>query len=196
MKTIFKTLSVLIVVVLFFGCSSDSGDTPCVPITCLNGGTSSADCGCNCPQGFTGNNCGTQITPSQVKVTNIRVTKFPDTKPNGSWWDALPNSDADIYLTIENSTLTTIWSSPTYFEDATGIGTSYFDFIPTTPIVFTNLSSGYIMNIYDLDTVGSDESISFSAFNPYSSSGGFPTTKTFTNSTSTFSFQLTFSYVW
>lgn len=195
MKTIFKRLSVIIVVVLFFSCSSNSNDTACVPIPCLNGGTSRPDCGCNCPSGFTGSNCNTQITPTQVKITNIRVTKFPDTN-NGNWWDTLPNSGADIYLTIENSNLTTIWTSPTYFQDATGIGTYYFDFVPTTPIIFTNLTSGYILNIYDQDTVGTDQFISFCAFNPYISSGGFPTTKTFTNSTSTFSFQLTLAYVW
>ncbi len=196
MKTIFKKLSVVIVVVmLFVSCSSDSGDTPCVPISCLNGGTSTADCGCDCPTGFTGSNCETQITPTQVKITKIRVTKFPDTKPNGGWWDILPNSDADIYLTLENSSLTTIWTSPTYYSDATGIGTFYYDFVPTTPIIFPNLSSGYIMNIYDRDTIG-NEFIDFVAFNPYSSSGGFPTTKTFTNASSSFSFQLTLEYVW
>lgn len=198
MKTIIKTLSVItVVVMLFVSCSSDSGDTPCNPIACLNGGTSRADCGCDCPQGFTGTNCGTQVTPTQVKITNIRVTKFPNLTPNGNRWDTLPsNSDADIYLTIENSSLTTIWTSPTYFEDATGSGTYYYDFVPTTPIIFTNFASGYIMNIYDFDTVVSKEFIDYATFNPYSGSGGFPTTKTFTNATSSFSFQLTLEYIW
>ncbi|MCF8320091.1 MAG: hypothetical protein K9I35_02645 [Flavobacterium sp.] len=197
MKTIIKRLAVLTVLVLLFNsCTKDSiPSTPCTPIACLNGGTSRADCGCDCPQGFTGTNCGTQITPNQVKITNIRVTKFPDTKPNGSWWDTLPNSDADIKLTLQNSSQTTLWTSPTYYPDATGIGAVSYNFVPTTPIIITNLTSGYIMNIYDRDTL-SDEFIDFVAFNPYNSSGGFPTTKTFTNASSTFSFELTLSYVW
>ena len=198
MKTIIKRLAVLTVLVLLFNsCTKDSvPSTACTPIPCLNGGTSRSDCGCNCPQGFTGTNCGTQVTPTQVKITNIKVTKFPDTKPNGSWWDSTPsNSDADIFLTIENINNTTIWTSPTYYTDATGIGTLSYNFVPTTPIIITNFTSGYYMNIWDKDTLSS-EFIDLVLFNPYNSSGGFPTTKTFTNSTSTFSFQLTLEYVW
>ena len=197
MKTIFKKLSVIIVVVMLsVSCSSDSGDTPCTPSACLNGGTSTADCGCDCPQGFTGSNCSTQITPTQEKITSISVPKFPDATPNGNWWDTTPsNSDADIFLTIENINNTTIWTSPTYYTDATGIGTLSYNFVPTTPIIITNFTSGYYMNIWDKDTLSS-EFIDLVLFNPYNSSGGFPTTKTFTNSTSTFSFQLTLEYVW
>jgi hypothetical protein len=196
MKTIFKKLSVIIAVfILFVSCSSDSGDTPCVPISCLNGGTSTADCGCDCPQGFIGNDCGTQVTPTQVKITKIRVTKFPDTN-NGNYWDNFPNSDADIYVTIQNSSSVTIFDSPTYFENATSNGVNYYDFVPTSPIIIANAISPYYMYIYDFDAVGSDELMDFYVFNPYSSTGGFPTTKTFTNSASTFSFQLTLEYVW
>ena len=196
MKAIFKKLSFIIVVVmLFVSCSSDSGDTPCTPIACLNGGTSTADCGCDCPTGFTGSNCDTQITPTQVKITKIRVTKFPDTN-NGNYWDTFPNSDADIYVTIQNSSSVTIYNSPTYFENATSNGVNFYDFVPTSPIIITSVLSPYFMYIYDFDAVGSDELMDFYVFNPYSSSGGFPTTKTFTNSSSTFSFQLTLEYVW
>ena len=181
-----------------FGCSKDSPTTTpaaCTPITCLNGGVSRPDCGCNCPQGYTGSNCGIQITPLQVLITKIRVTKFPDTNA-GSWWDTLPNSDADIYVTIQNSSSTTLYSSPTYIQDATSNGVNYYDFVPSTPIVFSNVTSGYMMNIYDYDTVGSNQLMDFNAFYLYNSLGGFPTTKTYTNSTGTFSFTLTLSYVW
>lgn len=195
MKIIVSKLLVLLLVFFLFGCSSDSGDTPCVPISCLNGGTSTPDCGCDCPQGYTGSDCSTQVTPLLVKITNIRVTKFPDTTPNGNWWDTSPsNSDADIFLTLENINYSTIWTSNN-FTDSTGIGTFAYNFVPTTPIIITNFTSGYYMNIWDKDTLSS-EIIAVTLFNPYSSIGGFPTTKTFTNSTSTFSFELTLSYVW
>lgn len=194
MKIIVFKFLVLFLVFFLFGCSSDS-TTPCVPISCLNGGTSSPDCGCNCPQGYTGINCGTQLTPSQVQITKIRVIKFPDTN-NGKYWDSFPNSDADIYVQILNSSSVSIYSSATYFENATSNGVNNYDFVPTSPIVISNPLSTFVLRIYDFDTVASDEFMDFCVFNPYSSSGGFPTTKTFTNGSSTFSFQLTLSYVW
>ena len=198
MKNLLKKIAILSIVMFLFGCSKDSPTTTpaaCTPITCLNGGVSRPDCGCNCPQGYTGSNCGIQITPLQVLITKIRVTKFPDTNA-GSWWDTLPNSDADIYVTIQNSSSTTLYNSPTYIQDATSNGVNYYDFVPSTPIVFLNVTSGYLMNIYDYDTVGSDQLMDFNAFYLYNSLGGFPTTKTYTNSTGTFSFTLTLSYVW
>ena len=198
MKNLLKKIAILSIVMFLFGCSKDSPTTTpaaCTPISCLNGGVSRPDCGCNCPQGYTGSNCGIQITPLQVLITKIRVTKFPDTNA-GSWWDTLPNSDADIYVTIQNSSSTTLYNSPTYIQDATSNGVNYYDFVPSTPIVFSNVTSGYLMNIYDYDTVGSDQLMDFNAFYLYNSLGGFPTTKTYTNSTGTFSFTLTLSYVW
>lgn len=198
MKNLLKKIALLCVVILMFGCSKDSPTSNvvnCTPIPCLNGGTSTPNCGCSCPQGYTGNNCGTQITPLQVLITKIRVTKFPDTN-TGNWWDTFPNSDADIYVTIQNSSSTTLYNSPTYFLDATSNGVNYYDFVPSTPIVFSNVTSGYLMNIYDFDTVGSDQLMDFSTFYLYNSLGGFPTSKTYTNSTGTFSFTLTLSYVW
>ena len=195
MKTVLSKLSVLIIAFLFFNCSSDSGDTPCVPITCLNGGTSTPECGCNCPQGYTGSDCSAQITPTQVQITKIRVIKFPDTN-NGYYWDSFPNSDADIYVKILNSSSAPFYTSPTHFENATSNGVNNYDFVPTSPIVISNPLSLFVMRIYDLDTFDSEEFMDFCVFYPYSSSGGFPTTKTFTNPSSTFSFQLTLSYVW
>ncbi|MEO0037183.1 MAG: hypothetical protein RIQ59_394 [Bacteroidota bacterium] len=198
MKNLLKKIALLSIVMLVFGCSKDSptpNAVPCTPIPCLNGGISTPNCGCNCPQGFTGSNCGTQITPLQVLITKIRVTKFPDTNAGG-WWDTLPNSDADIYVTIQNSSSTTLYNSPTFFQDATSNGVNYYDFVPSTPIVITNVANGYVMSIYDYDTIGSDELMDFSTFYLYNSTGGFPTTKTYTNSTGTFSFTLTLSYVW
>jgi hypothetical protein len=201
MKTIFKKLSVVIVVVmLIVSCSSDSGDTPCVPIACLNGGTSTADCGCACPQGFTGSNCSTQITPTQIKITKIRVKKFPSAKPNGNWWDILPNSDADIYVTIQNSNLNVIYNHPTVFTDAEIIGSNFYDFIPASPLIITNVNSQYLVNLYDYDGFLNDTNndfIGFAGVTLYSlSQTGFPSTKTLTGLSGLLEFELTLSYVW
>jgi hypothetical protein len=192
-----KFIALLVVLMLNINCSSDSNDTAaCTPIPCLNGGTSNANCGCNCPQGFTGANCGTLVTPTSVKITKIKVKKFPDAN-NGNWWDTFPNSDADIYLTVENSAFTVIYNHPTYFSNATGLGTSTYDFIPATPINLTNVTSNYLINLYDYDSSFSSELISVLAWAPFSTSQtSFPTTKTVTNSTNTFECELTYQYTW
>ena len=183
---------------LNINCSSDSDSSTaaCTPIPCLNGGTSNANCGCNCPQGFTGANCSTLITPTSVKITKIKVKKFPDTN-NGNWWDILPNSDADIYLTVENSAFAVLYNHPTYFSNATGLGTSTYDFIPATPINLTNVTSTYLINLYDYDTSVSSQLISVLAWAPFSTlQPDFPTTRTVINGNGTFECELTLQYIW
>ena len=199
-----KLMALLVVLMLNINCSSDSdSSTPaCTPIPCLNGGTSNANCGCNCPQGFTGANCGTLVTPTSVKITKIKVKKFPDANSANNWWDTFPNSDADIYLTVDNSALTVIYTYlPNYFSNATGLGTVTYDFIPATPINLTNVSSAYIINLYDYDgstNNANNDFITLLAFIPFSTSQtSFPTTKIVTNgSAGTFECELTLSYVW
>lgn len=198
MKDILKRLPALLLVVLFYGCSKDSPSTPpCTPIACLNGGVSRTDCSCDCPQGYTGTNCGMQITPSSVKITKIRVTKFPDSPPNGGWWDTFPNSDADIYITLVNSSGATIYTSPTYYTNATGLGTIGYDFIPATPISIANVTSPLGINLYDYEiTIGSATLMTFLVFNPYTINGGFPPTITKTSSSGAFECMISLQYTW
>jgi len=197
MKNELVKIGLAFVLVLVLGCSKEDSTPSCTPITCLNGGVSTADCGCNCPQGYTGSNCGTQLTPSIIKITKIRVTKFPDTD-NGQWWDTFPtNSDADIYITMQNSSLTTIYSHPNYLPNSSSTGTNYFDFTPANPILITNPTGSFSINIYDYEDIGTDTLMDYCLFNNlYSSTGGFPSTKTFTNLGGTFSFELTLQYTW
>lgn len=187
-------MAILSIAIIVFGCSNDSSPS-CTPIACLNGGVSKPDCGCSCPEGYTGADCGTQITPSIIKITKIKVTKFPDSN-NGDWWDSFPSSDADIYVTIEDTNFNTIYDHPNYIPDATGIGTINYQFIPVNPIVISNVSSSYYMTLYDFDNTSSDDLVAFGVFNLYNSSGGFPATKVYTNSQGTFSYELTLSYIW
>lgn len=203
MKKLIKITAFVFLTLNFLGCSSDSSESPCIPISCLNNGVSNSDCGCDCPQGYTGTNCGTQLTPSIVKITKIRVKKFPAATPNGNWWDLSVisgNSDADIYVTIENSNLTVIYSHPTYFPDAEIVGTNYYDFVPSTPIVITNVNGQYLVNLYDFDGSTNDANndlIGFAGLTPYSlSQAGFPTTKTITGLNGTLEFEIYLTYQW
>lgn len=204
MKTIIPKLLVLLVF-FSFSCSSDS-TTPCVPISCLNGGTSTPDCGCNCPQGYTGSNCSFQITPTKITITKISVTDFSNYANSDFNWDVtLPtaaNALPDIYFKIVNSVGGDFYVSTTYFKNAMADGTRTFDFVPTTPLEITNPLSIYTFQLYDYDTAdsninnGVDDLMAAKVFSTYSMSGGFPTTLTISDSSIPLSFKLTLNYTW
>ena len=201
----FLTLSLLL------SCSSDSdsdnsGATPCTPIACLNGGVSRSDCGCNCPQGYTGSNCGTQLTPSKILISKIRVNYFNNLDSGSNWDPSFPTSSLltpDIYVSIQDASNNTIYSTPTYYANVLSNGTNYFDFTPTNAIqlpISTDFSS-FTIYLYDFDGADSninsaDDLMGKKLFFPYSSYGGFPTTITVTDSAYPVSFTLTVSYVW
>jgi len=203
MKIIVSKFLVLFLVFFLFGCSSDS-TTPCVPISCLNGGTSTPECGCNCPQGFTGSNCSTQIAPTKITITKIRVKKFPNLKPNGSNWDTfvLPGYERpDIFPTLFPYQGTSVlYMGTPIIKDSFSYGNDTFDFIPTTPIVLTQISQQYTLVLYDDDSTiinpNSSELMGGFNFYIYNSTGGFPTTMAVSSPTSDYGFELTLSYTW
>ncbi|MEY3501613.1 MAG: hypothetical protein RL308_3286 [Bacteroidota bacterium] len=188
----------LLIIALFFGCSEEDSSSSCIPITCLNGGTSTLDCGCNCPIGFTGSNCSTQVIPTQVKITKIRVKKFPNLKPNGSNWDTfvLPGYEKPDIFPVLFTFQGTVLFAGTPIKDSFSYGNDAFDFIPSTPIVITQLTQMYTLILYDDDVNNSFETMGGINFYIYSSTGGFPTTIPLNNPTSDYGFELTLSYVW
>jgi hypothetical protein len=206
MKTIFSTLFVLLSFSILLGCSSDSksSSTPCIPITCLNGGTSTPNCGCTCPQGYTGTNCQTQVQPTKITITKIRVTSFPNTTSTGGNWDSsfpIPaNIFADIRVSLKDGNLNEIYGSG-YYANVLSNGTNYFDFTPVTPINITSVNSFYTIDLLDYDgassnaIITSDEFMATSVFSLYTPTGGFPTTLTLAGSSS-FRLELTLSYTW
>lgn len=203
MKNIFKGLSMLFLVVLLWGCSKDSPDLPsaCTPIACLNGGVSRPDCGCDCAIGYTGPNCSTQISPTKILITQIKVKNFPNKQTDGvTNWDS-------YFVTSLNSPdifpLLALGSASLYqgvaFQDVTsnGNGTDNFTWIPSTPIQIISINSQHTLTLYDEDagTPGYQFMGGFN-FYLYNSTGGFPSTITLSNATSPYKFELTVSYVW
>ena len=182
---------------LIFSCSSDNeSDNSCTPVACLNGGTPTTDCGCDCPEGFSGLDCSVKLTPISVTITKIDVKKFPDTD-NGEPWDTLPiNSDADIYFTIENPSYSEIYNELGYYEDASGLGNIIYPFTLSTPLTITNVTGYHTLKLYDNDTL-SDTLVSFIIFKPYNESlSGFPSTYTVNSLDNTFECDVTVVYTW
>jgi|GEM_PF-2281409 hypothetical protein len=87
-RTTMKTLSILLslsCVIAVSSCRKDEPDPPSegCTITCQNGGTVTASCECNCPNGFYGTNCQNQQTPSTFRVNQIVLTSWPATNNQG-----------------------------------------------------------------------------------------------------------------
>ncbi len=184
----------LLIIALFFGCSKDDPSSSCTPIACLNGGVSTPDCGCDCPQGYTGTNCGTQVMPLQILITKIKVTAFPSTTTNGNFWDQgaignLVRPDIFPYLTLGSTALL----QGTAVQDA--VNTSVYTWTPTTPVVLTSsqFTSELSLDLYDEDTL-TNEFMGGWYFYVYNPTGGFPTTKT-VGAAGPVTFELTLSYV-
>jgi hypothetical protein len=196
MKTIFKSLAMLLMITLFFGCSKDSPSSPsgCTPIPCLNGGVSRPDCGCNCPQGYTGSNCGIQITPTFINITKIKVVDFPMTDLSGNQWDSFAVGNyvrPDIFplLYIGSTTL----FQGTAVQDA--VNTNIYTWTPSIILTPSQFTSQLSLSLYDEDSATNVFMGGFN-FNTYNSTGGFPTTITLSNATSPYKFELSVSYVW
>ena len=180
MKTLFSKTIILSFFLLLLGCSKDSPTTP-TP----------------CPQGYTGTNCSTQITPSKIFISKIRVDDFPNLNPSGNNWDI--GSSADIFVRFglgdgTSSTITLFTSN--YYTDAISNGTNYYDFIPTTPIELDLASSECALILGDYDSASSYDFMGELVFYPYNSINGFPTTISISNPSIPFKAELTLSYVW
>lgn len=181
-KLLFSSVLVLMMSVTFFSCSSDSNSPTPVP----------------CSQGYTGINCSTQIQPSKIKITKIRVTSFPNLTPGGNNWDAFAapgweNPDIFPVLFTDNGTIGLYSGLPK--SDVYSNGNDVYDFIPASPIVITDVTKQLTLNLYDEDN-GSIEFMGGWNFYPYSSTGGFPTLLNIGFGSGTVKYQLTLTYEW
>ncbi|WP_298754873.1 calcium-binding EGF-like domain-containing protein [uncultured Psychroserpens sp.] len=195
---IFKLILLSILTATYFGCSSDSDSDNCETISCLNGGTF-IDCECECPQGYTGSNCSTQVTPSKVIINKAIVKVFPNTN-NGDFWDlSIPEAvDAlpDIYITFQNSDLDVIYDSPTFYENAISGEDTFFEFAITPNIQLMTFSDPYLINIWDYDTVDEDDFMTSFGFFAYTSNNSFPNTITVVSQSEEILVDLELSYEW
>jgi hypothetical protein len=196
MRKLFKISAFVFLTLNFLGCSSDSSDDPCVPITCLNNGVSNSDCGCDCPQGYSGANCSTIVQPSTVTITKVVVKSFSNLNTSGLLWDG--TNDADIYIKI-NSGTTVIYDHPSVFSNAPGGSNLNYQFILSPILQITNVNSPLIVSLWDYDLAdipsNPDDNMSSAPFFPFNGNG-FPSTITITDPTNPTIFEISLSYQW
>jgi hypothetical protein len=198
-KQNFKLAVVLICLIPFLNCSSNSDAENCSTIVCQNGGTFS-NCECNCPQGYSGVNCSNQVTPSRISITKVIVKSFPNTDLSGGFWDpTIPTADdglPDIYITFQNSDLNVIYDSPTFFGNAISDGSTFYEFTLNPPLVITNYSNPYLVSIWDYDVNNADDFMTSEGFFIYNSTGGFPETLTVLDTSEPILVDITLTYQW
>lgn len=197
-KTLFFTFLTLS---LLLSCSTDSdsnnsGENPCTPIACLNNGVSNAECGCNCPQGFGGTNCGTILTPSKVIITKVVVKAFDNLNTSGIGHDF--TSGPDIYIKI-NSGSTVIYDHQSFFSNAlSGLDTNY-QFILDPIVQITNVNTPLIISLWDYDLgdtpSNQDDNMASGAFLPFNGSN-FPSSIFVTDPSTATRFQVFLTYQW
>jgi hypothetical protein len=135
MKNLFSKAAIIIAATLLFGCSSDNDS---------NDGINNVEC----PPGFTGQNCDIPLTPSKIRITKIRVYKFPN-DDGTTGWDG-PGSSPDIYLSIDKGS-TNIFESSEYYPNAISDNQSYYEFMLSNPIVSNNTSDIFDIQLWDYD---------------------------------------------
>lgn len=165
-----------------------SENDPCEGVTCLNGGTC-VNGSCNCDDGYTGPNCGSEVTPSSMRITKIVVTEFLN-----DGWDTFPASSPDIYVTLRTGSSCSGGSllyTSNYYQDAYP-GPNY-DFVPSAPINISSPTSPIAICLYD-DDVSGPEAMGGIYFNPYESGSDFPAMRTI--SAGDITYKVYFTYYW
>ena len=195
---IIKLIFLSILTATYSGCSSDSDSDDCETITCLNDGTF-VNCECECPPGYTGNDCSNQVKPSKVVITKATVKVFPNTN-NGDFWDtAFPDvEDAlpDVYITFQDSNLNTIYGSTTFYENVISSEGTFFEFTLTPSIELTTFDNPFLVNIWDYDTSSEDDFMTSFGFFAYTLNNNFPNIITVVSQSDEILIDLEVTYEW
>lgn len=184
---ILKFLTFFLLAVSLSSCSKDDTTNPCESISCSNGGMCINGV-CDCPDGFTGPDCGSQMTPNSIKINSINLRSFPATEENGAGWDLFDG--ADIYIKVSYNE-EVIYQHPTFYTNANS--GQIYSFIPTTNLNIHNPTDKYVISLWDKDDLD-DDFMGGIIFTPYFSTNGFPAT-IILDAGSGISFDLSVAYI-
>lgn len=186
------SLSFLVIV---YSCSKKD---PCEDIVCKNGGMCESG-NCKCPAGYEGTFCENESIPKAVKVSNIKITKWPATKTDGSKWDT-DNTNPDLLPVIYTmkadgkSVDQTFWTSSTVLLNTTNPSPEFSLILPE--LKFTTVDKLYAIFLFEKDDTAIDAMGPGIVFNLKEYIKGRPTTISLTCSGSTclYGFELKVSY--
>lgn len=166
-SSIFSRVIYLLLLFTAFTCSKDDN---CDIIVCLNAGECNGST-CDCATGYTSGNCSEQITPTSIRITNIKVTRFPSRNLQGQTWDS--NNGADIYVALGYKD-DLIYEHSAFISNASP--NQNYDFVPEVDLIITNPTDRYSLALFDDDGMDDNQFMGGVEFNPYTSSNKFPKT--------------------
>jgi len=141
-----------------------------------------------CNDGYSGSDCETQIMPTVIKITSVKLTKFPQ-YDDGADWDVLTNTQPDVFFRLMKGS-NVLFEQPDYYEDAV-ITENY---TKETDITINEVTSEYAMLLYDYDNT-TDDFMGGVNFYLYDSKNDFPSTINI-DTGGEVSFELSLSYEW
>lgn len=184
-KTLF---TFFIIAFMVISCDKSKEDIdPCAEVTCINGYCDEGSCICD--EGYKGETCSEEITPTKMTITKIKLTKFP-LYNNGSDWDTW-SSYPDIYFVLTKNN-NVIYTMPDYIEEADG--SSYV--LYTGSIVLDSPLNEYVLELYDYDSAADDDFMGGVKFVPYSKGNNFPDQLNLAPSNGPVHFKVDVNYNW
>jgi hypothetical protein len=127
---------------------------------------------------------------TKVGISGVSILNYPATKTDGSNWDPLINGIfPDVYFKIidaVNGTILYTFDTKNRKEDLRIVDLPFSFTAPTGSLYYlhSNLNIGINVNIYDFDSITSDEFMGLSSFNfrdYVTTTNPYPTTVTVTN---------------
>ena len=137
-----------------FSILSCSKKDKCEDVVCQNAGICE-DGNCKCPTGYEGDRCQNESLPKAIKISSIKVLKFPATKTDGSKWDA-DGTNPDllpVFYTMKSDGKAVdqvLWTSSTVLLNAKTDGQPEFSII-LPELKFTTIDKLYALFLFDKD---------------------------------------------
>ncbi len=158
----------------FTSCHQGDPVDLCETLVCLNDGVC-ANGKCNCPDGYTGVDCGSQKVPAKIRITKIRVTRIPLTNNGEPWdldqgWESAP----DINILIERNGVK-FYEHPHYIWNADPSLPHEFKPAPLYHIDMLHPTDTYKITLFDFEAwYGNLEYMGSLEYIPYSDGNHFP----------------------
>lgn len=166
------TLFTLFAAVSLSSCRKETPD-PCEGITCVNDGVC-INGTCDCPTGYSGAACQTELTPISVTITKVVVSNYPVVDGSGGSWDL--STGGDPYIVIARGQSANYinqphYEHPSYYENATGQTLTY---TLSAPYTITEPNSQWSILLWDHDSPDPDDFMTGLFHAPNDQAAGFP----------------------